>query len=69
MSKPSKRWIIPAIIAVLLLIIIAGAFFVITRYRIVNVYVDGNVHYTEEEIKNMVMKGRFDDNSLILSMK
>ena len=33
------------------------------------VYVEGNVHYTEDEIKAMVMEGTFGNNSLYLSMK
>lgn len=38
-------------------------------YTIRTVYVEGNVHYTEEEIKSIVMDGFFGDNSLYLSLK
>ncbi|MBR1930769.1 MAG: FtsQ-type POTRA domain-containing protein [Lachnospiraceae bacterium] len=39
------------------------------HYKIQNVYVEGNVHYTEEEIRDIVMNGALGDNSLYLSMK
>jgi cell division septal protein FtsQ len=38
-------------------------------YTVETVYVEGNVHYTEEEIKAIVMSGPFGDNSLYLSLK
>lgn len=38
-------------------------------YTIRTVYVEGNVHYTEEEIKAIVMDGFLGDNSLYLSLK
>lgn len=57
----------------ILLIIIAGilgaGYYVLETYSIENVYVEGNVHYTEEEIKNFVMEGTLGNNSLYLSMK
>lgn len=53
----------------LLLILTAGYFFIITNYTVTTVYVDGNVHYTDEEIKEMVMGGAYGDNSLLLSLK
>lgn len=53
----------------LLLVLTAGYFFIITNYTVTTVYVDGNVHYTDEEIKEMVMGGAYGDNSLLLSLK
>lgn len=38
-------------------------------YTIRTVYVEGNVHYTQEEIQNFVMKGPLGSNSLYLSFK
>lgn len=38
-------------------------------YTIRTVYVEGNLHYTEDEIKNIVMDGFLGDNSLYLSLK
>ena len=38
-------------------------------YTVNTVYVEGNVHYTEDEIKEIVMRGVLGDNSLYLSLK
>ena len=43
--------------------------FVLEKYTIKTVYVEGNAHYTKEEIQNFVMEGVLGDNSLYLSMK
>lgn len=48
----------------------AGAYhYIVTGYTITTVYVEGNVHYTNEEIMDMVMEGHYGNNSLLLSMK
>jgi|GEM_PF-471096 len=39
------------------------------HYRVDNVYVDGNTWYSDSEIIDMVMDGRFSHNSLYLSFK
>lgn len=49
--------------------ILGGGYYVLGTYTVKNVYVEGNVHYTEEEIKAIVMDGPFGNNSLYLSMK
>lgn len=49
------------IIAVGLLIFLFG-------FRITSVTVDGNIHYTEDEIKAMVMNGFLSENSLVMSI-
>lgn len=38
-------------------------------YTVTNVYVEGNLHYTSEEIRNMIMEGPLGSNSLYLSLK
>lgn len=38
-------------------------------YRVTTVYVEGNIHYDNEEIMDMVMTGRLGNNSLYLAMK
>ncbi len=38
-------------------------------YRVTTVYVEGNIHYSNEEIMDMVMKGALGDNSLYLALK
>ena len=40
-----------------------------TEYAIENIYVEGNVHYSEEEIKEIVMDSPLSNNSLYLSLK
>lgn len=48
-----------------------GGFYLINHYKIdeSKIYVDGNTHYTDDEIKSIVMDGMFGDNSLYLSVK
>lgn len=55
--------------ALLLAVLAGGALYIRENYTIHTVYVEGNVHYTEEEIKEIVMAGPLGDNSLYLSMK
>lgn len=50
-------------------VMLLAMYFVLTHYAVKNVIVDGNQHYSAEEIKAMVMQGAFGDNSLYLSMK
>ena len=50
-------------------VFLAVSYFVLTYYTVKNVQVDGNKHYSAEEIKSMIMTGYFGDNSLYLSMK
>ncbi len=38
-------------------------------YKVTTVYVEGNIHYSNEEIMDMVMKGTLGDNSLYLALK
>lgn len=61
------------IIGIMLSILVAGLVsayaYVITNYTVTTVYVEGNVHYTNEEVMGMVMKGYYGNNSLLLSLK
>ncbi len=55
---------------ILLFVAMAGAgYYIVSTYTVDTVYVEGNVHYTEDEIKAIVMDGPFGNNSLYLSMK
>ena len=45
------------IIVLLFTILLGAGYYVISTYTVTTVYVEGNVHYTEEEIKEIVMKG------------
>ena len=65
-----KRLVILSAILILLLIALAsGYIYIVDNYTITTVYVEGNVHYTNEEIIAMVMDGRYGNNSLFLSLK
>lgn len=60
------------ILAIALVLSASGYFayrYLIEAYEVKNVYVEGNVHYSDEEIENMVMDGRYGTNSLFLSHK
>ncbi len=46
-----------------------GVYFLLHTYTIQNIYVEGNVHYTEDEVKELVMGGFLGDNSLYLAVK
>ncbi|MBR6315602.1 MAG: hypothetical protein IKR58_01205 [Lachnospiraceae bacterium] len=57
------------IIAALLLIILAGAFwYVTTEYKVTEMAVEGNIHYTSQEVANMVLPGGIRNNSLYLKL-
>ena len=45
------------------------SYFIFSYYTVKNVQVDGNKHYSADEIKAMIMTGYFGDNSLYLSLK
>ena len=42
--------------------------FILQYFHVENIYVEGNLHYTSDEIIEMVTGGRFGDNSLYLSL-
>ena len=66
----NKRAVILSVTLILLLtILIAGYEYIIHNYTVTTVHVEGNVHYSNEEIREMVMGGRFGNNSLFLSLK
>lgn len=55
-------------VLVIALLVLAG-YSVIHFFTINTVMVEGNVHYTDEEIQEMVLGGRLGRNSLYLSVK
>lgn len=62
-------FIIGAMIIFLAAALVAAYVYVTTNYTVTTVYVEGNVHYTNEEIMDMVMEGHYGNNSLLLSLK
>lgn len=68
-GRRKRMIILSAILLVCLTVLLAGYSYIITNYTVTTVYVEGNVHYTNEEIMEMVMGGRYGSNSLLLSLK
>lgn len=67
---PVKKTIITtAILLVVFITLFTGYHYFSTNYTVTTVYVEGNVHYSDEEIMEMVMEGRYGHNSLVLSLK
>ena len=65
-----KRGYIKWLVVLAVLCVLAGAFVYVDKtYTITTVYVDGNLHYTADEIKEMVLGDRLSGNSLYLSLK
>lgn len=56
-------------VAALVVICAAALAFILIHYRVTEVEVIGNDHYSEEEIRNMVLQDNLTDNSLLLSWK
>lgn len=62
-------FIIWAMIFLFLAALIGVYIYIIKNYTVTTVYVEGNVHYTNEEIIDMVMEGHYKSNSLLLALK
>lgn len=56
------------IIACVFLILLVACIFIYEKYTIRTVYVEGNTHYTDDEIKDMVINGKLSNNSIYLSI-
>ena len=54
---------------VLLLALVGTYYYITSQYKVTKVEVEGNEHYTDEEIKAMILKGGMSENSLFLSLK
>lgn len=64
-----KSFKILVIVLVVLLLLSATVLILWEKFSITKVTVNGNSHYTEEEIKNMVFENEYCYNSIILSAK
>ena len=57
MSGKRKRIIVRVlIILILLAVVVGGIYYFISTRLVKTVYVEGNLHYTEQEIKDMVLQ-------------
>lgn len=61
--------VIAALVVILPIAALIALKYISDNYTVTNVYVTGNTHYTNEEIMEMVMDGRFGHNSVYLSVK
>lgn len=68
-GKGKRTLILSVILTGFLVLLIGGYGYIVHNYTVTTVYVEGNVHYTNEEIMEMVMGGRYGNNSLFLSLK
>ena len=68
-KRGNKIIIILLVIMILIAAVLWEGNHVLSKYHVETVYVDGNIHYTEDEIKEMIMGGVLGDNSLYLSHK
>lgn len=68
-GRTKRLLIMGAFLLVLLVSLLSAYLYILENYTVTTVYVEGNVHYTNEEIMEMVMGGRYGNNSLFLSMK
>lgn len=65
-NKKHNKFMIFGVIAT---VILAVVLITLSVFKITSVEVVGNRHYTEEEIKDMVMQGPYTSNSLYLTWK
>ncbi len=50
-------------------VLLSVVYFLLIHYEVKNVIVEGNKHYSSQEIQDMIMTGYLGDNSLYLSLK
>lgn len=57
------------LVAMVLLLITGGVIWFLNAFRITSVMVEGNIHYSTDQITEMVMNSDFSNNSVFLSMQ
>ncbi len=62
-------FIILGFLIIICIALLSASIYVYNNYTIVNAYVDGNTHYTDQEILDMVMTDKLSHNSIYLSFK
>ena len=65
----TKRRIIILLVSVFIALLLGVSGYIHMKYKVLNVDVTGNIHYTDQEIKDMIMKDQLTHNSLILALK
>ncbi len=66
-----RKLMIPLLVFLIVFAIVMGIAYFLEMYRVdpAQIYVDGNTHYTNQEIIDKVMTGFMGDNSIVLSWK
>ncbi len=66
-----RKIMIPLLVFLIVFAIVMGIAYFLEMYRVdpAQIYVDGNTHYTNQEIIDKVMTGFLGDNSIVLSWK
>lgn len=57
------------LVAMVMLLITGGVIWFLNAFRITSVMVEGNIHYSTDQITEMVMNSDFSNNSVFLSMQ
>lgn len=57
------------LVALVMLLITGGVIWFMNAFRITSVMVEGNIHYSTDQITEMVMNSDFSNNSVFLSMQ
>ena len=60
---------IAGVLVIILIGLLGASIYIYRNYTVVNAYVDGNTHYSDQEILDMVMTDRLSKNSMYLSFK
>ena len=68
-EKRRKSYKKPIIICAVLCFIVIALLCLLKLYTVDTVTIEGNIHYTNEEIQDMVLGGRWGRNSIYLSLK
>ncbi len=55
-------------LGVIVIALVIAENYIRVNYNITSVIIEGNVHYSDEEVKDMVFKGKYSTNSLYLSL-
>ncbi|MCL2253706.1 MAG: cell division protein FtsQ [Lachnospiraceae bacterium] len=66
-----RRSFIIIILSLIVIVSLAwtGYRYIIDNYTVTRIFVDGNIQHSNQEIMDIVMEGRYGNNSLILSLR
>ena len=70
-GKAARRLMLTLLIFIIIFACVLGIAYFLEIYRVdpAKIYVDGNTHYSNQEIIDIVMTGPLVDKSIVLSLK